>query len=781
MPRKKRNIDSHVPAIVKDRKSGNQYSKGRLLGTGGFAKCFVFTEMFGSGRSLAGKVVAKSSLTKSRAKQKLIAEIKIHRSLRHRFIVQFIHFFEDKRNVYIILELCEHRSLMDLVKRRKSLTVPEVRYFMAQMLDALRYMHGKNVIHRDMKLGNLFLTRRMEVRVGDFGLAAQLTSPDEKKKTICGTPNYIAPEILDNRSGGHSFEVDVWSLGVIMYTMLVGRPPFETKDVKSTYKRIRANAYSFPVGSAISEHAASLIRWILHTQPERRPTLQQIRGHIFFTRHGTHIPRALPESALRTAPAPGELLFRGSDGDDGPTAKKPLSGLSSSAVHHPASRQSMPSGASTSAAPNVTTATDPPAGTTRFAAPQKSSATASKMPPPQRKNGPESTTDSWHPCAADERAQSNSRPTTLAGDGASPTKGAAQPPRLPFVQEPDGGIVQCDSVKTAPAQTLGKENRLSRERGADDLSAAQQRYAVPCSAHGSATELRSKNGAMCQQLRERGADACREASAEPGRVTPTRCPILQTMHRKIQMSFALARDERVGGTRRSGLSSPPSAAVRTDATPKTWVVRWVDYTSKYGMGYLLNSGSIGVYFNDSTKIVLAPVGNAVEYITRSPLLTPSERGRATDPPEQPRQKHTMSQYPQNLHKKITLLRHFRNYLTEQQQKHAAKTPRELASATLYGDRTSELAARELVFVKKWVRTRHAIFFRLSNRTVQVAFFDRTELLLSSGARIITYLDKTGKRITCPLMEVINNPRPDIAKRLKYTKDILHQLICGLRK
>lgn len=66
----------------------------------------------------------------------------------------------------------------------------------------------------------------------------------EKKKTVCGTPNYIAPEILENK--GHSFEVDIWSIGVILYTMLIGRPPFETSDVKTTYKRIRSNEYKFP-------------------------------------------------------------------------------------------------------------------------------------------------------------------------------------------------------------------------------------------------------------------------------------------------------------------------------------------------------------------------------------------------------------------------------------------------------------------------------------------------------------------------------------------------------
>lgn len=102
-----------------------------------------------------------------------------------------------------------------------------------------------------MKLGNLFLSEKMEIKLGDFGLATKVTQEGEKKKTICGTPNYIAPEVLEGKAG-HSYEVDVWSLGVIAYTLLIGKPPFETNDVKSTYKRIRMNAYSFPEHITIS-------------------------------------------------------------------------------------------------------------------------------------------------------------------------------------------------------------------------------------------------------------------------------------------------------------------------------------------------------------------------------------------------------------------------------------------------------------------------------------------------------------------------------------------------
>ena len=101
-------------------------------------------------------------------------------------------------------------------------------------------MHCHRVIHRDLKLGNLFLNDKMEVKIGDFGLATKLEFDGERKRTICGTPNYIAPEVLEAKQG-HSYEVDIWSLGVIVYTLIIGKPPFETNDVKTTYKRIRMN------------------------------------------------------------------------------------------------------------------------------------------------------------------------------------------------------------------------------------------------------------------------------------------------------------------------------------------------------------------------------------------------------------------------------------------------------------------------------------------------------------------------------------------------------------
>jgi polo-like kinase 1 len=132
---------------------------------------------------------------------------------------------------------------------------------MLQVLDGLEYLHSQKIIHRDLKLGNLFLNENMCVKIGDFGLATKIDFYGEKKKTICGTPNYIAPEIIESK--GHSYEVDVWSFGVIMYTLVYGRPPFESKDVKDTYKKIKDCSFSFPENVYSSNNLKVLVSSIL--------------------------------------------------------------------------------------------------------------------------------------------------------------------------------------------------------------------------------------------------------------------------------------------------------------------------------------------------------------------------------------------------------------------------------------------------------------------------------------------------------------------------------------
>ena len=227
-------------------------------------------------------------------------EIKIHRTLHHHNIVHFELFLEDEKNVYILLEMCKNKSMAELLHRRKTLTELEVRYYLLQLIAGLKYLHQERVIHRDFKLGNLFLTDKMEIKIADFGLAAKVGFEGDRRKTICGTPNYIAPEVIDGKLG-YSYQVDIWSLGVIIYTLLFGKSPFETSDIKATYKRIKSNAYGFPEHITVSNDAKDLISNILNINPVIRPNLDQILHHKFL--FGKLIPEILPISTLTSPPS----------------------------------------------------------------------------------------------------------------------------------------------------------------------------------------------------------------------------------------------------------------------------------------------------------------------------------------------------------------------------------------------------------------------------------------------------------------------------------------------
>lgn len=231
---------------------------------------------------------------------KLLGEIKVHKSMDHPNIVRQRDCFEDEVNVYMILDICTNGTLMEMLRNRKRFTEPETRYFGLQILGAAKYMHSRRVIHRDLKLGNLFLDEEMCIKVGDFGLAALLVDDDDRKKTICGTPNYIAPEVLFGSAEGHSYEVDLWSIGVIFYAMLIGKPPFQSKDVKAIYAKIKTNEYEFPSGLDISSDARDLITNLLSTDPENRPSIDDIARHAFF--NSGVMPRSIPSSAVKSLP-----------------------------------------------------------------------------------------------------------------------------------------------------------------------------------------------------------------------------------------------------------------------------------------------------------------------------------------------------------------------------------------------------------------------------------------------------------------------------------------------
>uniref|UniRef100_T1J1L9 polo kinase n=1 Tax=Strigamia maritima TaxID=126957 RepID=T1J1L9_STRMM len=308
--------NTQLPPFIVDHSTRTTYSKGKFLGKlvdihittdphpeirfvyhleiGGFARVHELSDLTTS-KVYAAKIIPKNRITKPHHREKIIREIELHRTLKHENIVRFQHFFEDEENVYIILENCPRKAI-HVLKHRRTLSEPEVRYYIKQLVAGVQYIHGQNVIHRDLKLGNMLLSEDMVVKIADFGLAARAEQIGSEKISICGTPNYIAPEVLDKK--GYSYGADVWAIGCIMYAMLVGQPPFETSTLKETYSRISSNKYVIP--PLISNDARALISNLLHPDPNQRLDLTSVLNHKFFTRG--FMPECLPPSSCTSLP-----------------------------------------------------------------------------------------------------------------------------------------------------------------------------------------------------------------------------------------------------------------------------------------------------------------------------------------------------------------------------------------------------------------------------------------------------------------------------------------------
>ena len=576
-------VEEIIP-ISKDKNKIRKYKIGRLLGKGGFAKCYEFICQ-DNNKIFAAKVIEKSSLKTDRQRQKLITEIKIHKSCHYSNIVAFEHNFEDSENVYILLELCQNQTLNEIHVRRKTLTELEVQCYIIQLIKALQYLHSHRIIHRDLKLGNLFLNDKMELKVGDFGLATKLDYDAEKKKTICGTPNYIAPEVITRT--GHTYSVDTWAVGIIIYTLLCGKPPFETRDVKTTYGKIKAADYSFPEHCKISKAAKNLIQKILVVDPKSRPSLKDILLDDFFNQ-GIAIPKFLPTSTLALKP-PNEYIDR--------------------------------------------------------------------YIPKKNKNN-----------------------------------------------ENDDNIDESNKFNLSNDKTNDTEHHVEKKPSS---------HKIPFYING---------------------------------------------------TFSSKMD--------------------------VWVKRWIDYSSKYGIGYLLNNGYYGVYFNDNTKMLLNPVDERFIYLQRNISGT-----------QEPLLQFFLKDYPYNLKTKVKLFIEFKKFLEEDiedknvkrktvefspskkdKKKNEEEKEKEETKNIDVDFSSVEVKESDFIFVKKWVNTRHGIIFRFSNKLIQTIFKDKTQILIHPFTNCVTYINKTEDKYVFELNKIFESNNYEVIRRVKYVKEILaHMASVNKRK
>jgi serine/threonine protein kinase len=247
---------------------------GRPLGKGKFGNVYLAREK-ASKYIVALKVLFKSQLQKAQVEHQLRREIEIQSHLRHPNILRLFGYFYDESRVYLILEYAPRGELYKSLQKQEHgrFAESQAALYISQMADALTYCHSKKVIHRDIKPENLLLDVGGNIKIADFGWSVH--APNSRRATMCGTLDYLPPEMIEGSM--HDEKVDLWSLGVLTYEFLVGKPPFEAESNNDTYRRITRVDLRFP--SHLSTEAKDLISQLLRKEPSKRLSLEGVAAH----------------------------------------------------------------------------------------------------------------------------------------------------------------------------------------------------------------------------------------------------------------------------------------------------------------------------------------------------------------------------------------------------------------------------------------------------------------------------------------------------------------------
>lgn len=229
----------------------------------------------------AVKVIRKSKLDAGEL-ARVSDEIEINYRVDHPNCVKLYEIFEDEKYIYLVMELLTGGELFDRIVQAGHFSERQAVDVVRDVASALHYMHGIGIVHRDLKPENLIYLQKQAdspIKLTDFGLAKFLRDPTVKLETACGTPAYVAPEVLSQQP--YTNAVDLWSLGVILYILLCGFPPFYAENNRELYRQIKAARYSFPPAywGHVSQSAKDLITQLLVVDPKKRLTAQQVLDH----------------------------------------------------------------------------------------------------------------------------------------------------------------------------------------------------------------------------------------------------------------------------------------------------------------------------------------------------------------------------------------------------------------------------------------------------------------------------------------------------------------------
>ncbi|CAI2722437.1 unnamed protein product [Schistosoma spindalis] len=255
---------------LRDQPNVGKYKLIRTLGRGNFAKVKL-AQHVSTGREVAVKVIDKTQLNQASLK-KLFREVNIMKMLNHPNIVRLYEVIESERHVYLVMEYAENGEVFDHLVAHGRMKEREARAAFRQIVSAVEYCHQKKIVHRDLKAENLLFDGYYNIKLADFGFS-NLFDGSKKLDTFCGSPPYAAPELFQGRKYDGP-EVDVWSLGVILYTLVSGSLPFDAQHLKDLQERVLRGKYRVPF--YMSTDCEALLRKLLVLNPAKRVTLRNV-------------------------------------------------------------------------------------------------------------------------------------------------------------------------------------------------------------------------------------------------------------------------------------------------------------------------------------------------------------------------------------------------------------------------------------------------------------------------------------------------------------------------
>ena len=733
--------------IIMDPETKIKYKKGKKIGGGGFGEVYEFIEL-DSNKKRAVKIISNSRIDNDpQSNTAYNNEYKFNTCLDFKYLCKCFSTFKDNQNAYFILDYQPNKTLSELLAKRH-LTEIEIKHYGFELLLAIEYLHKRNIIHRDIKLSNVLLSEKMEVRLCDFGLA--IDNGIEYQKNICGTPNYIAPELLNHKNGlKYSFEVDIWAFAVLLYTLFFNKTPFEEKAKGKTKYNIQNIIYTFPKEVPICKEAKDLISSILVKNPNERPKIDDIKASPFF-KNGEGIPKFLPVSTLVRAMSQEE--------EESFVKKAILNDECLDKEVNIAKNISFSMRAKYYSIEN----NDQNENISNYSASYSSSSVEGDNKDENNKNinnltlnnenNNENIINIKNKNNDDSKNNNNinSNQIIYNREKETFTSFANTDNKSNISKDEEISKIGKFSINlTSNKNVLSNYYNNSKSFGkmnetggfiSNNMSNSNSEFFAPT------TKIRDKDNSNLIPDDLNNAEEDFKMNSKFNIKKKISENLIHQNYNDMNSILNSSHSNRSNSYKSGNID-------RNDIISKdinnVIISKFIDLSDKCGVGYILTNGDVGVHFNDGTKMIRIKCTLNFIYLDNQGKVTLINTKKKVDKKDYEIKINALLLFNKTFIKNSKLRKSF--------------------------DVDPKLHKKNIdLYVKKWVKSQFAYFFLLSNDKVQVIFDDKSQVIFDFQSKKTIYINKS-KQVTMQNINTTNFGNEEMNKRVKYAKKILEKL------